>query len=725
MHTLRPSSPQSLLSDNRSVEPVIYVTRKALSAEFTLADYWRELKAAKWFMWLCAVGGVALGTGVSFLQAPIYRAHSALEIEEPAATRTGIRESPTETAVFDQVFMQTQVRALQSRDLGAKVLSTFSEADRAKLMTPRTLVQRGRAKLWPSAQARSGDEELDALLGSVSVRSPEQTRIVDLYCDATDAALASKCANAVAEQYIQRTAEVQWATSQHYEQWLQEQVAKVKNSLEQSERELDAYATQAGVLVLSDGDNATQELRALETELQHVEAEAMQKQAQFETANGSPSATVPQVLENGPLKDYQVRITDLRRQEAELATAVTAENPRLLKIRAQIEAVEEAADKERNNIVRRIQNEYNAASLHRALVAERYRIQAALVQRETIKTAQYNLLKRTVEMNQTIYESLLQKVKEYDITASLSPNQIRILDRAQVPGRPYQPNVFLNVSLGLASFVFLGGCVVIIRNRTDKTIRSPGEALAYLNIAELGVIPRLIRQERNRTTLKLQPCFEKSSITADSFRSVVASVDACRAANNAQVIAITSPDSDEGKSTTAGYLAIAVAETARRVLLIDADLRKPNLHNLFGTSNDCGFSDLLAKPANAMELIARMLPLLKTDIPGVSVLPAGLARENVPALFYSTALPALLSYLRQYFDTILIDTPPMGDLPDARIIGRLVDGMILVLRSNQTIRDSAVYSGQRLAADGIHLIGTVLTDWRAERSSTYYRHHYA
>ena len=216
------------------------------------------------------------------------------------------------------------------------------------------------------------------------------------------------------------------------------------------------------------------------------------------------------------------------------------------------------------------------------------------------------------------------------------------------------------------------------------------------------------------------PEWEPDSLLADSFRATLSSILFTTGPSpKPRIMIVTSAVSGEGKTTVTRYLAMALAETRQRVLLIDADLRKPRVHDMFSLPLDPGLSNILQQGTNLD--LSRCLH--KTDVAGLSVIPAGSTATGLIDILYSSEWPRLLLRLRSEFDTILIDSPPMLQMPEARVLGRLADGVILVVRANSTLRESAAAAWRRLMQDRISVIGTVLNDWNPKYRS-YYRYNY-
>jgi polysaccharide biosynthesis transport protein len=320
------------------------------------------------------------------------------------------------------------------------------------------------------------------------------------------------------------------------------------------------------------------------------------------------------------------------------------------------------------------------------------------------------------------------------------------MDSAVAAGAPFSPNLASNILKGIGAGLFLGVFLVAGLDRINTSLRAPGESSFFLGVPELGVIPaesmrtegfvdrRSLRMPQLLTAgdskpsekVELITLQDGSSVAAESFRSTLASILRSNPhGKRPQVLLITSASKGEGKSTTVSNLAIALAEIGRKVLLIDGDLRKPRLHELFDVSNSWGLSDVLRGEGDLQSSPLDAL-VRKTSIDNLCLLPSGPGTLNIANLLYSPRTHQLVAKLRRNFDTILIDTPPMMTISDARVLGQLADAAILVIRAGETTRDAAMTAKLRLMEDGIPVLGTILNRWnrKAKTRYGYYGHGY-
>jgi capsular exopolysaccharide synthesis family protein len=329
----------------------------------------------------------------------------------------------------------------------------------------------------------------------------------------------------------------------------------------------------------------------------------------------------------------------------------------------------------------------------------------------------------------------------------------RVIDQAGVPDSPTTPNLKMNLALGMMGGLFCSGLFVFIRNAMDARVQGPGSLGVQLNMRELGVIPstalfsdlrcrpRLLRgvvgkakrKSSNNDSgisilipegqpsevserLELVTWSQRTSVISESFRAAMTSILFSNDGQEPQVLVITSPNPQEGKTSVTTNLAIALAEINRRVLLIDADMRLPRLHSIFDLSNTSGLSDFLHERRPVEEYADDEL-VRKTHIPNLHVMLAGPARSNLSRLFYSSRMKDLLNRFRDSFDTILIDSAPVLSVPDSRIIARSADAVIVVIRAHRTRQEAAFSAVRFFEEDGSRVLGTILNDWNPKRST--------
>jgi len=435
---------------------------------------------------------------------------------------------------------------------------------------------------------------------------------------------------------------------------------------------------------------------------------------------------------------------------AQLETLYTPSNYKVERLRAQIAETERAMEEERKATVARMGTEYAAASRLENLLADSHARQLKTAEREMANDRQYNMLKSEIDTTQKLYETVLQKAKEAGAASALRATNVRVIDAAAPPSIPYTPRTTLNMAIGLV-FGTLGGIGLVLLTQKAEKVSRPGE-IRVLNIPELGVIPSArdaraldyqgggsIRLGKTKD-VGLVTRDQSNSILSESFRGALTSIlfgtDYRRDGRSqalrlgGRVLVVSSVDMMEGKTTILTNLGVVAAERRQRVLLIDADLRRPRLHDIFKVPNDRGLTDVLLR--SHAPGAAENLPLdsfvRPTTTEGLSVLPSGPVNQASLSLLHSADFNSFLQRCRKDYDLILIDTPPLMLYADGRILGRLSDGLVMVVRANTRSQEELKAVCMRLRQDQIPVLGTILNDWRMDshQSRAYgrYRDHY-
>ncbi len=718
-----------------------------------LLEYWRILARRKGTLILITFLGGLIGALITLPQTPIYQARTSLEIISlnsnflNASKVNPVNESGTQS---DAVDIQTQLKLLQSASLIDRVLAKLKATEPPPMNTGRIAVWRKTLNLPAVKEEDAYQLALATAVRDMKVRAAGPTRIIEITVDSTNPDTAAAFANAMGTEYIDQSLESRWKATEHTGEWLTRQIEDMRIRLERSEDSLQQYARQVGIIFTDEKTNVSEEkLRQVQQALTASQTDRIAKQSRWEMASASSLESLPDILNDEGLRDYQSKLTELNGHLAELRETFTIEHPKVKTILAQIETLKTALERERGNALKRIRSEYDESLSREKLLAADYGKQRSVVTGEGEKAVHYDILKREVNSSRQLYDTMLQQLKEATIVSALRASNIRIVDPAKRPSRPYKPDLVNNAGIGLLTGLFLAVAIVVMRDRADRTIQEPGEIAFYLNIPELGIIPSESAGTRVRVRIankKLTAAIESAtakvpempalrervelatwqqrpSMVAESFRATLVSI--LFSGNNGsrpRVMVISSSSPGEGKSTVVSNLGIAVAEVNQRVLLIDADLRKPRLHEIFDLKNDRGLSDLLRSKEPLTSIPEGMIQ--ETRMPDLYVLTSGSATAAATSLLYSTRMPELLRTLRTEFETIFIDTPPMLQIPDARVLGRMVDRVIMVVRAGKTTRDAAQAAHQRFVEDGTRLLGTILNDWNPKRSPNGYYGNY-
>ena len=746
------NSPKSvpLLPAGSQIVPYTYGRPQWVPAEvidetssFSLVDYWEGIRRYKLVILTFVLAGALGALILSFLQTPMYRAHTSLEVEDLNDNFQNLKDSdPTAQAPPAESYFQTQIKILQSREMIELVIDKLNLMQR---MAPHKHFWSAWIHRNSSADAALQREQVvETVQKHLTVQAWGESRTAEIFYDASDARLAADVANTLVQTFIDESREIRWNSTQNTAEWLTAHLKELSKNLEASEGKLQEFARSTGIILTSDkqdvaGHNISEDkLKQIQEELSRAQADRTQKQAEYETTKDTAVETLSPTLNNPALQNYLVKMADLKAQLANLSATYTPEHYKVRQVQAQIADLQQAINAERANIVRHSRDDYSAAQKREAMLAAAYQEQAKSVSDMAGKTIQYQNLQHEVDTNRELYDALLLRIKQAGLAAAMRSSNVVVVDQAKPPVLPYRPNFPMNTALGLVTGLFVGVGVVLMRDRFNRNIESPGLSPAYLRLPELGVIPAAKLASRHfarfpaSTNVPLQlkaagrnGASKEHATLAEAYRATLTSILLPTLnGEGPRVLVLTSPDPGAGKTTVTSNLGMATAEIGRRVLLIDADLRRPRLHRLFEIPNSFGLTDILRITTPLEEIPVNQL-VRQTKIPGLCLVPSGPTTDGLSSLLYSQRLTEFLQRVAKEFDLVLIDAPPMLHFADARVLGRHSDGVILVLRSGQTKRDAAMLARQRFDEDGTCVLGTILNSWDLKNFRSPYAYAYS
>ena len=702
----------------------------------SIFEYWELVKGAKWQLLFAVLVGMSAGFLHSLSETAMYDARVLLEIQQRSESDP-VKDPAGSSA--DATLVETQMQILQSRSLRARA----SERSRASIKGGVNTAERqgpiwarvrklGIPLLW-RLEGPSLESAVQSAAASAKARIVGQTRVVEITCEAPYAGVASEYANTLVNQFIEEDAQAHRNSSKQTNEWLAREVDQLKVKLEDSQQALQSYAQHVGLTFTTEtATTATDGLRRAQEDLERAMTERVTRQARFEMAAKSPAGSLPDVLDDNSLRSLENQLTELKRQRAELLATFTPAYFKAKNTDAQIAAVESALANQRTNILERIRNDYEESRRRESMFVNAYHEKLGDATSGAQKAIRYDMLKREVEANSALYQSVLQRANELDLLSAMRASNIRVFDQAIPAKTPNEPKPGRDLAFGMMGGLLIGFAVVILKDQTRRQVNEPGEVEAVLSLPELGVIPCSMASNLFSRTKPLWPPLlsgirsedgpvelvtwqQRPSMMAESFRALLASIlFSGEEGARPQVIVVTSPNPGEGKSTVASNLAIALAEIHHRVLLIDSDMRNPRLHRIFSVENSWGLTDLL-QGGGAIETLPLAGLCRGTEIPRLSVLPSGPATTSVSHILFSERVSKLINRCRNEFDTVIVDTAPVLHFADARAIGKLSDGVILVVRAKHSLRDAMIASVDVIARDGTPILGTVLNDWNPRR----------
>lgn len=688
--------------------------------EIDLLAYWRILVKRKWLVLGVLGTVVALALIVTLMMPPVYRATATLQIDRESVQilqAEGLGNA--EAAAPD--FLTTQYELLKSRALAERVANELAiDAATVERLDSTTWWQRATGALRPQP-ASAGDDvgaaesEADAMAdlrqavgivrSGLTVEPVRNSRLVRIHFDSTLPAFSARVVNAVADGFIAHAIERKFDASSYASKYIEEQLALAKGRLEESERALVAFATKENIVTSGEGSQSleSQNLGALNASLAAAQDERIRAQAAWSQVSGGGQLPAG-AISNSILNSLQQQRATLNAEYQQQLKTYKPEYPSMLALKGQIDEVDRQIAQERNAVRASIKAEYDAAQAREnMLVAQIDALRGRTLDVDN-RSIDYNILRREVDTNRQLYDSLLQRYKEVGVAAGagVGTNNISIVDRAMVPTGRFKPNLPLNLAIGLMLGLMLGVLVAFVLEFLDDTLKGPEDIEQHLRMAVLGIIPHLKKQS------VADALADPRSAFAEAYRSVRTALQFSTDHGVPKVLLVTSASASEGKSTTATTLARNFAQLGKRVLLIEADLRNPSLHRLMGVRSETGLSSLLAGAASASQVI------MDTDDERLKLVLAGPLPPNPAELLSGSRLLSMLTVAAEKYDQVIIDGPPVLGIADAPILSNVAGGTLMVVQAGETRIKTAQAALKRLAAARAHVLGAILTHYDAK-----------
>jgi capsular exopolysaccharide synthesis family protein len=697
-----------------------------------LVDYLKVLHKRRWTAatsFLLVVVGIMLYT---FTTTPIYEAKTRLLIEADNPNIISFKEVIDEQGAKADYY-QTQYNILQSRILARKTLERLNLWENQYLGTPVTepgffgRMFRGGSRQSVSTTPAAGESieqsrAIDRFLANLTVSPIRNSRLVDVKFRLPDAELASRVVNALAKNYIEQNLEYRFGASKEASDWLGERLKENRNQVEQAEAALQRYREQNDAIPLENRESiVVQKLTDLSAAVTQAKTERFQKQAVYNQLqslrqSGAALDTFPAILANTYIQQQKADLAQLQSQHTQLSEKLGERHPEILKVQSAIQLAQNKLDGEVAKIVQSVRNEYTAALAKENSLIGALNQQKVEAQTMNRKAIDYGVLERDVQSSKQIYESLLQRAKETGINSELKTTNIRVVDHAEQPRYPVAPRKLLNLVLAVLAGVVVGLCLAFFFEYVDSSIKSPDEIRTYLGLTTLGMVPAL-----NMKALKGREPLINTGVPpnfAEAFRSMRTNVLFAAADEGSRSLVVTSTGPGEGKTMVAANLAIGFAQAGQRVILIDADMRRPRVHQIFGQNQEPGLSNLMVGHAVASATIC------KSGVPGLWLLNAGRIPPNPAELLGSRRFKEFIALLSQHFDAVIIDSPPIMAVTDSAIVASAASGIVFVVGAEMTSRQAARHAIEQLQNGRPRFFGAVLNRVELERNSYYYSGYY-
>jgi len=709
--------------------------------EIDLLEYARVVLKRKAVLVTFAAVLVALAAVLSFTKRPLYRATATLLIDEPGASLLNIQDVLNAGALYRSDFLgtyfNTQLRLITSRSLAERVSKRLNLGARPEFRDSRR-----------SPEAADASHAFD-ILGGLSIAPIPETRLVYVSYVSPHAPLAADVVNALVEEFVDFSVETRYEATKQTSEFLTEQVALLREDLKRKEEDLQKYGQEKNLLYLSDNESTVvNNFSSVNTALTTAQIERYTKESVYRELRNLDVDALPESVSNPTIQALKTTYSQVKSDYDEKGRIYRPEYPEMVQLRARLDATRNTLQEEIRKAVDSAEAEYRAALKKEASLQGLLDEQRGDVTRMNKNAIFYHTLRTEVENMRTLLSTLVAKQNEIQVSSQLGglrTSNIKVVDRALVPRAPFTPNIRRNLLMALIAGLFGGLGLVFLVEYLDNTVKGPEDVEKLVKLPSLGVIPFLTADGgrkkgdpygsyRSYGTEPDKPgqappevreielinhLYPKFSI-AEDYRTVRTSILFSHADATPKTIAFTSTLPQEGKTATVSNLAVSFAQLEGKVLLVDADLRKPRLSKVFNLRNVSGLSSYLAGKHAFDEVVQ------KTSIENIWTIPSGPHPPNPAELLNSKRMKDLLAEAKERFTVVLLDTPPVLAVIDPVIVCSLADSTVFVVRAGKTTRRPLVRAVEEIRKSKADIIGVVFNEVRLGRQGigTPFYHYY-
>lgn len=709
--------------------------------EAHLRDYWKIILKRQWTIlaiFLITLTGTAI---VTFSMKPIYRGTAIIQINKENPQIVDFKEMFA-VNTMDTDYYQTQYKTLESRTLAKKVITFLKLAEHPEfLKKAESPFQKWKSNTFASLKSDNpseGESEKEALLidrflSQLKIEPLRNSRLVKIHFESGSSALSTQVPNALAAAYTQHNLETRYIATQHAKEWLIGQLDDLKAKVEGADETLQNFAAKNDIISLDEKENvAVQRLSELNEALTKAEAQRMDKEAlykqtkEIDYSDLSSNEALPSILDNRLIMELKQSYIQLEAQYMKLSESYKPEYPEMVRLKQQIKTMQKRIETEIHKIITGIKNDYESGLRKEALLRQAFVQQKAKVQEMKEKAIQYNILKREADANRDLYKSLLQRMKEAGVSAGIMASNIQVLDNAELRAKPYKPKKALNLLIASLVGLFLGVGLAFFLEYFDDTVKTSDEIEQITRLPSFGMVPEISYEKRSRSgngrsyPVEMVTYGNPKSILSEAFRNIRTSILLSFSEKPPKKIAITSPNPGEGKTTTVVNTSISLSQTGGQVLIIDADMRKPRIHQVFGDKNEVGLSSFLSGNIDIDSVLKR------STLSNLYYIPSGPIPPNPTELIGSEIFRKMIESLEKRFNHIVIDCPPVLGFADSIILSTYVDGLILVVSGGKTPKETLKRAKEGLQQVNARILGVVINRVNLRRHDYgyhYYRYH--
>lgn len=707
---------------------------------FHLLEYWSIIYKHKYIIAGVILTALCVGLAVTLLTQRIYTATATIEFENDTANVTGLQGAQAlEGTEQDAEFLETQYGLLRSRSLAERVVQSLA-GDQAFFATmgvagASAVKSRGAAPIIISSDGGVSGGRSDTALESrltaianrlesgLGVNPVPNSRLVDITFDTPNPVMSARIANAFADSFIASNIERHFETTAYARHFLEGRLNQLRTKLEESERQLVAYATQKQIIEVSEPGtkdagppqslDATN-LAAFNNALTAAKSARILAEQKWRSAESASGLSVPDILSDPTIQALRQQRAQLLAQYVDQLKVYKPDYPQMLQLKARMDDINQQIVMAANTIRASLKTQYETALNQEKALEQKVQELTGSVLDVRNREIKYNILQREVDTNRTLYDGLLQRYKEIGVAGGVSANNVSIVDRAEPPGSPSRPRPLYNMAVAGIVGLGIGLLLAFLLEALDQAIRKPADVEDKLGVPVLGSVPMLEKGVQPQEALA-----DPRSPFSEAHFSLRSTLNFSTNEGAPRLLAITSSRPGEGKTTTSIALAQGFARVGMRVLLMDLDLRNPGVHKAIGADNRLGTSNLLTGSAD-LDQAAQ-----ETAFPNLLVVPSGLLPPSPAELLAGSRLRELLAEAREAFDIVILDTPPVMGLADAPLIAAAAVGTLLVIEAGQTSRSQALAAVKRLRMATAHVLGVVLSKFDAKNAPYGYGYGYA
>ena len=703
--------------------------------ESPLLHYWRILKKRRWTV-LATFGIIfALSVIATLNTTRLYQAASKVAIFPENPNALGFKDLQNSSPDYEyEATLETQAAILRSDALAMKVIEVM-HLDQNPGFAGATSAQAEDSIRVSSMQpdpARAAGL-LGRFRASLSVQLIPNSRLVQISYTHPDPRLATEIANALVRTFVEENFRTKYESVTQTSVWLSTELADLQMKVQTSEEKLVRYQKDHSILGVDEKQNiVTAKLDELNRELTTAQTDRIQKESNYSLAQAGDPAAFTKTSREGTssmLEQLRGKEAELNTQYAQATTQFGPGYPKVAELNNQLKQVRTEIATEQTRMQNDIHNEYLAAVQRETLLTTAFEQQKREANQLNESAIEYSVLKRDAESNRQLYQDLLQRLKEAGVSAGLRSSNIRVVDVARTPTHPIKPDVPRNLELGFLLGLACGIGLAFVLESLDTSIRNMEQVSAISTLPALGTIPlQISKNGHSRKRLKAVSAeIEKSespalvtyvrpkSEAAEAYRALRTSILLSSFGAPPKVILVTSALPQEGKTTISANSALVLAQRGSRVLLIDADLRRPGVDKLFGFRSRGGLSSVISGVDKIDEVIVAF-----DRVPNLWIMPAGPIPPQPAELLGSSVMKDHITRWRNEFDHIIIDTPPCLSVTDAVVLSPEADRVILVARSGKTTKFALRRACDLLLQVNARIMGIVLNAIDIRSGDAYY-----